>query len=92
MFTALLARHGVTAYRCARDIGVTTRHTYDLVACRRAVTPILALRLARYFGNDASLWMQWQAEHDLAQAHASHLDELRNIRLIGDAKIDREAE
>lgn len=89
MFTELLARHGVTAYRCARDIGVTTRHTYDLAARRRAITPILALRLARYFGNTASLWMQWQAEHDLAQAHASHLEELRNIRLIGDANVQR---
>jgi antitoxin HigA-1 len=80
IFTALLAQHAITAYRCARDIGVTSRHTYDLASCRRSVTPILALKLARYFGNDPSAWMRLQTEHDLAIAQEGHLQELQSIR------------
>lgn len=84
MFSALLTQHAITAYRCARDIGVTSRHTYDLVRCRRSVTPILALKLARYFGNVPETWLGWQAAYDLALTEADHQQELRNIRPLSD--------
>jgi addiction module HigA family antidote len=86
MFAALLAKHSITAYRCARDIGVTSRHTYDLVDCRRSVTPILALKLARYFGNTSEAWLSWQAAYDLALSEASHKQEIQNIRPLNDRR------
>jgi len=88
MFAALLIQHSITAYRCARDIGVTSRHTYDLVDCRRSVTPILALKLARYFGNSADAWLRWQAAYDLAAAEADHRQEIQNIRPLSDGRVD----
>lgn len=84
MFAALLTQHSITAYRCARDIGVTSRHTYDLADCRRSVTPILALKLARYFGNASETWLSWQAAYDLAIAEAGHRQEIQNIRPLSD--------
>ena len=80
----MLARHSITAYRCARDIAVTSRHTYDLASGRRSVTPLLALKLARYFGNPPTTWLSWQAAYDLAVAEADHQQELRNIRPLND--------
>jgi len=38
---------------------------HEIVKERRAITPDTALRLARYFGGDARMWTNLQAEYDL---------------------------
>jgi addiction module HigA family antidote len=35
---------------------------------RRGVTPDMALRLARFFGNSAEFWLNLQQMHDLSMA------------------------
>ncbi len=37
---------------------------------KRAITPDTALRLARYFGGTAAIWLRLQVAYDLAQAEA----------------------
>ncbi|SRR5258708_26438729 len=44
----------------------------EIVRGRRAVTPETALRLARYFGNNASFWLRLQAAYDLSVAEIEH--------------------
>jgi antitoxin HigA-1 len=36
----------------------------------RAITPETALRLARYFGGSAAIWLRLQVAYDLARAEA----------------------
>jgi addiction module HigA family antidote len=40
----------------------------DILNGKRAISADTALRLGRYFGNDAEFWMQLQAQYDLAVA------------------------
>ena len=40
----------------------------EIVKARRAVTAETALRLARYFGTSAQLWLNLQTAYDLAIA------------------------
>ena len=40
----------ITQYRLAKDISVPPRRINEIVLGKRAITPVTALRLSRYFG------------------------------------------
>lgn len=56
---------GLTAYRVAKETGVSAQHIGRVIKGTRGVSGDLALRLARYFGTSAQLWMGLQAQYDL---------------------------
>ena len=58
----------ITAYRLAKEIGVSAQHIGRVVKGQRGIGGDLALRLARYFGTTAQLWMNLQSRHDLQTA------------------------
>lgn len=59
---------GLSQYRLAKDIGVSTLRISQIVRGQRAITPDTALRLARYFGTSAVVWTRLQARYDLEVA------------------------
>lgn len=58
----------LSAYRLAKEIGVSVPTVNEIVRRRRAVTAEMALRLGRYFGTSAELWQNLQAQYDLEVA------------------------
>jgi len=56
---------GVSQYRLAKDIAVPPRRVNEIVHGTRGISADTALRLARYFGTSAELWMNLQARFDL---------------------------
>ena len=61
---------GLSQYRVAKDIGVPALRTSQIVRGRRSITADTALRLARYFGTSAAVWLRLQARYDLEVAEA----------------------
>ena len=61
---------GLTQYRLAKDLSVPALRISQIVHGKRAVTADTALRLARYFGTSANVWMRLQARYDLEVAEA----------------------
>lgn len=61
---------GLSQYRLAHDIGVPPLRISQIVHGKRAITADTALRLARYFGTSANVWMRLQARYDLEVAEA----------------------
>lgn len=59
---------GLTAYRLAKDIGMTPSAIGDIIARRRSVTAETALKLARYFGTSPDVWLGLQMGFDLETA------------------------
>ena len=59
---------GISQYRLAKAMGVYPRKVNEIVLCRRAITADTALRLARFFGTSAEVWMNLQAHYDLEVA------------------------
>jgi addiction module HigA family antidote len=49
----------------AKDIGVPTLRISQIVRGQRSITADTALRLARYFGTSAAVWLRLQARYDL---------------------------
>lgn len=56
---------GISAYRLARETGLSAQHVGRIVNGERGVTADTALRLARYFGTSAEVWMGLQTHFDL---------------------------
>jgi len=61
---------GLSQYRLAQDLGVPPLRINQIVHGKRSVTADTALRLARYFGTSANVWMRLQARYDLEVAEA----------------------
>ncbi len=59
---------GLSQYRVAKDIGVPTLRISQIVRGQRSITADTALRLARYFGTSAAVWLRLQARYDLEVA------------------------
>lgn len=70
---------GLSQYRVAMDIGVAPLRISQIVHGKRGISADTALRLARYFGTTASIWLRLQARYDLEIAQEK----------LGE-KIDRE--
>jgi len=60
--------NGISQNRLARDIDVNPARINDIVHGRSAVTATIALRLAKYFGTTAELWMNLQSGYELRRA------------------------
>jgi len=59
---------GLSQYRLAQDIGVTPMRISQIVNGRRAISVDTAMRLARYFGTSAAVWLRLQVRYDLEVA------------------------
>ena len=59
---------GVSRNKLARDMDVPVGRISDIVSGKRGITPDTALRLSKYFGTDAELWMRLQSDYDLQVA------------------------
>ena len=59
---------GLSQYRLAHDIGVTPIRISQIVNGQRSITVDTAMRLARYFGTSAVVWLRLQVRYDLEVA------------------------
>jgi antitoxin HigA-1 len=59
---------GLTQYRLAQDIGVTPIRISQIVNGERSISVDTAMRLARYFGTSAAVWLRLQVRYDLEVA------------------------
>src|SRR3989337_795177 len=55
-----LTDYGLTVSRLAKALGVSRQTVNELLRERRALTPEMALRLARLFGNTPEFWLNAQ--------------------------------
>lgn len=56
---------GITQNRLAVAIGVPPRRINEIVHGKRGITADTAVRLAKYFGTSAELWMNLQSNYEL---------------------------
>lgn len=60
-----LPDYGLTAASLAEALGVSRQSINELLRERRALSPEMAIRLARLFGNTPEFWLNAQREIDL---------------------------
>jgi antitoxin HigA-1 len=45
-------------------LGISRQHLYDILRERKPVSPQVAVRLGKLFGDGAGVWVRMQAAHD----------------------------
>ena len=70
LFEDFMRPLGLSQYRVAKDVGVPALRISQIVRGKRSITADTALRLARYFGTGAAVWLRLQARYDLEIAEA----------------------
>ena len=73
---------GLSQRDLADGIQVPYQRVNELINGRRGVTPATALRLAKFFGNTASFWMNLQLRWELYHAQKSEAPVLRAIKRV----------
>jgi addiction module HigA family antidote len=56
---------GISAYRLGKEIDISAQHLGRLLAGTRGISADVAMRLARFFGTSARLWLNLQVQYDL---------------------------
>jgi len=72
--------YGLTTKRLAEGLGVSRQTVNELLRERRAITPAMALRLSRLFGNTPEFWLNAQRAVDLWEAQTNYKNELEHIQ------------
>jgi addiction module HigA family antidote len=72
--------YGLTVTSLATDLGVSRQTVNELLRERRAVSPEMALRLSRLFGNSAEFWLNLQRAVDLWDAEVAIGDTVLRIK------------
>lgn len=77
-----LPDYGLSVSALAKALGVSRQTVNDLLRERRAVSPEMALRLSRLFGNSAEFWLNAQRAVDLWDASRKVGPEVRRIKSL----------
>jgi len=75
-----LPDYDLTVSDLATALGVSRQSVNELLRERRAVSPRMALRLSRLFGNSPEFWLNLQRAVDLWEAENAIKDDVRQIK------------
>jgi addiction module HigA family antidote len=72
--------YGLSVSGLASALGVSRQSVNELIRERRALSPEMALRLGRLFGNPPDFWLNLQRSVDLFDAQAARGAEVDQIK------------
>lgn len=71
---------GITAYRLSKDLGIPQTRVSEIIKGNRRITADTALRLSKYFGNNAKFWLGLQDDFDIEEENNQKKTELDAIK------------
>jgi addiction module HigA family antidote len=80
-----LPDYGLTVSSFAKALGVSRQTVNELLRERRAVSPEMALRLSRLFGNTPEFWLNAQRAVDLWEASRTIKKTIKRINPLSAA-------
>ena len=60
----VIAATGRSKTEIASLLGISRQHLYDILEERKPVSPAVAVRLGKLFGDGAGVWIRMQAAYD----------------------------
>ncbi len=73
---------GLTANQLAMSLRIPANRITAIIAGKRGITADTALRLARYFGTSAEMWIDLQGDYDLQTERDRHGAEIERSVLV----------
>ncbi len=77
-----LPDYGLSASNLAKSLGVSKQTISELLRERRAVSPNIALRLSKLFGNSPDFWLNLQRAVDLWETEITIKEEIHEIQTL----------
>jgi antitoxin HigA-1 len=66
-------------------LGISRQHLYDILAERKPVSPAVAVRLGKLFGDGAGIWIRMQAAYDTWHAERDMAEVVKTIPTLARA-------
>ena len=60
----LIPATGKTKVEIARLLGISRQHLHDIMEEKKPISPEVAVRIGKLFGDGAGVWVRRQAAHD----------------------------
>jgi len=76
----ILPALGMTKSQIADHLGISRQHLYDILNERKPVSPEVAVRLGKAFGDGPGVWLRMQAAYDAW--HAQKRVDVRKIPVL----------
>lgn len=70
---------GKTKTEIAALLGISRQHLHDILKERKPVSPAVAVRLGKLFGDGAAVWARMQCAHDTWLAERELAHEIKKI-------------
>ncbi len=70
---------GKTKTEIASLLGISRQHLHDILEERKPVSPAVAVRLGKLFGDGAAVWSRMQCAYDTWHAERALAHEIRKI-------------
>lgn len=70
---------GKSKAEIAALLGISRQHLYDILKERKPVSPSVAVRLGKLFGDGADVWVRMQGAHDTWHAERELRAEIKKI-------------
>ncbi len=80
-----LPDYNLTATTLAEELGVSRQTINELLREKRTITPAMALRLSKLFGNTPEFWLKAQSAVDLWKAQKDCKNEIDRIKPLNAA-------
>lgn len=81
----IIPETGKTKVEIANLLGISRQQLYDIIREKKPVSPAIAARLGKLFGDGASVWLRMQAARDAWQAERELAEELAAIPTLSAA-------
>src|SRR5271155_2921926 len=70
---------GKTKTEIAALLGISRQHLYDILEERKPVSPAVAVRLGKLFGDGAGAWVRMQSAYDTWHAERELANEIKKM-------------
>jgi addiction module HigA family antidote len=70
---------GVSAYRLAKETGMSQTRVGQIIRGKRGITADTALRFGKFFGTSARVWINLQTAYDIEETLQKTAEEIESI-------------
>jgi len=79
LYELIIRENNLSVEQASKLLGVTRPNLSNILNCKSAISPTMAIRLSKVFGGNAGLWLRMQYAYDLRRAERDF--EEKNIQL-----------
>lgn len=64
----IIKSHNLTIEKTANLLGISRPNLSNIVNCKSAISPLMAIRISKVFGGNPDIWIRLQYAYDLRKA------------------------